>query len=72
MEIEVGDSIFTSESCYWVVTAVSDTEVTMTLLRSSFTHKVQKRNILHLVYVAKQWAIKKKVTVLNKEALEDL
>lgn len=72
MDIEVGDILETGSNCFWNIVYSKDDLVEIQFGKSNFTHIISKQSLLHNVHVTKRWAIKKKVTVLNKEALEDL
>lgn len=72
MEIEVGDILETGSSSLWNIVYSKDDVIKIQLGKTKFTHIIRKESLLHNVYVTKTWSIQKKVTVLNKEALEDL
>ena len=72
MDIEVGDILETGSNCLWNIVYSEGNLVKIQLGHSNFTHIISKQSLLYNVHVTKMWAIKKKVTVLNKEALEDL
>ena len=74
MDIEVGDILETGSrsTSVWTIVYSKDDIVEIQFGQSDFTHIISKQRLLHNVHVTKMWAIKKKVSVLNKEALEEL
>ena len=72
MDIEVGDILETGPTTGWTIVYSTDNIIKIQFGQSDFTYIISKQRVLHNVHVTKTWAIKKKVSVLNKEALEEL